>query len=154
MKIGITTFGADGGKSGIGVYVRKTLRALAKLQQEGEASDVPFEIIAHEGEADYFTPVADWSVLRFPTALRSALPNLLWHQVCLPQLCWNRGYDGLFLPAANRRLPFCCPCPTVGTVHDFSLLHIKNKYDAAHDFYVRRVLPMLARRLTQVITVI
>ena len=45
------------------------------------------------------------------------------------------------------------PCPTVGTVHDFSALHVAGKYDAARVFYIRKVLPALMRRLTHVLTV-
>ena len=52
-----------------------------------------------------------------------------------------------------RQLPFVMPCPTVGTVHDLSTLHMAEKYDRAHTFYIRRVLPTLIRRLTHVITV-
>jgi glycosyltransferase involved in cell wall biosynthesis len=41
----------------------------------------------------------------------------------------------------------------VGTVHDFSSLHVAGKYDAAHLIYIKRVLPGLVRRLTEVIAV-
>jgi glycosyltransferase involved in cell wall biosynthesis len=45
------------------------------------------------------------------------------------------------------------PCPTVGTVHDFSILHVPNKYDRFRETYIRRVLPRLVSKLTRVLTV-
>jgi len=59
----------------------------------------------------------------------------------------------LFLPAANRRLPLFCSVPTVGTVHDFSSLHMENKYNPARLFYIKQVLPLMVRKLTRVLTV-
>jgi glycosyltransferase involved in cell wall biosynthesis len=41
----------------------------------------------------------------------------------------------------------------VGTVHDFSSIHVPGKYDRARLFYITRVLPFLVRRLTHVLTV-
>jgi glycosyltransferase involved in cell wall biosynthesis len=65
----------------------------------------------------------------------------------------ERAFDVLFLPAGNRRLPWYVPCPTVGTVHDFSSIHVPGKYDRARMLYITRVLPLLIRRLTHVLTV-
>ena len=39
----------------------------------------------------------------------------------------------------------------VGTVHDFSSIHVKGKYDPFRNFYITRVLPALVRGLTHVI---
>jgi len=50
-------------------------------------------------------------------------------------------------------LPVSLPCPSVGTVHDFSSIHVEGKYDPARMFYIKRVLPFLIRRLTRVLTV-
>jgi len=86
-------------------------------------------------------------------ALRHPLLNVAWHQLALPRWCRKRRYDVLFLPAGNRRLPLGAPCPSVGTVHDFSSLHVEAKYDPARMFYITRVLPFLIRRLTRVIAV-
>jgi glycosyltransferase involved in cell wall biosynthesis len=65
----------------------------------------------------------------------------------------EHNYDVMFFPAGNRRLPGRLSCPTVGTVHDWSSLHVVGKYDAARAYYIRRVLPRLVRQLTHVITV-
>ncbi len=149
MKIGITTFGADGGKSGIGQYLINLLREFSSSFHEDT-----FEVIAHESECEVFAqPTDNFRLCRVSDRLRDPLLNIAWHQLVLPDLCWRRGYDVLFLPAGNRRLPIVAPCPTVGTVHDFSSLHVEQKYDHARMGYIKHVLPRLVRRLTKVITV-
>jgi glycosyltransferase involved in cell wall biosynthesis len=85
--------------------------------------------------------------------MRKPLLNVLWHQTALPRWCRRQKYDVLFLPAGNRRLPISVPCPTVGTVHDFSSIHVKGKYDPFRVFYITRVLPFLIKRLTRILTV-
>jgi glycosyltransferase involved in cell wall biosynthesis len=146
MRTGITTFGCDGNRSGIGHYVANLLPHLAQL---GLAENS--EVLAHERDADFYS--AGLPVKRFSNRFDSPLLNVAWHQTVLPVWCKRRGYDVLFLPAANRRLPASVPCPTVGTVHDFSMLHVDGKYDALRGMYIRKVLPALMRRLTRVLTV-
>ena len=149
MEIGITTFGGDGGKSGISQYLIHLLRQFAVL-----GSEVNFEMFIYENEASLFIPDSkNMSTLCFGNNVRNPILNVGWHQVALPGWCRRRQYDVLFLPAGNRRLPVSVPCPTVGTVHDFSSLHVEGKYDPARMFYITRVLPFLIRRLTRVLTV-
>jgi glycosyltransferase involved in cell wall biosynthesis len=149
MKIGITTFGGDGGKSGISQYIINLLREFLRLESQAD-----FEVFVYENEKDIF--LADqirMHPLCFGGRLRNPALNVAWHQFMLPRWCRKREYDVLFLPAGNRRLPLRAPCPTVGTVHDFSSIHVKGKYDPARMFYITRMLPMLVRRLTRVLTV-
>ena len=149
MKIGITTFGGDGGKSGISQYIINILREFAALEERPD-----FEVIVYEDEKALFVPDPDsMSTICFGDSLRSPVANIAWHQFSLPKLCRKQKYDVLFLPAGNRRLPISLPCPSVGTVHDFSSIHVEGKYDPARMFYIKRVLPFLARRLTRVLTV-
>ena len=149
MKIGITTFGGDGGKSGISQYIINLLRQFAALENE----DL-FEVLVYENEKDLFVENRHgMEALCFGKGISNPVLNVAWHQVGLQRWCRKRDYDVLFLPAGNRRLPLSCPCPTVGTVHDFSTIHVKGKYDPARTFYITRVLPLLIRRLTRVITV-
>jgi glycosyltransferase involved in cell wall biosynthesis len=149
MRIGVTTFGGDGGKSGISQYIIQILRGFAEL-----GGPHAFDVLVYGSEEGIFLPAATHlRALRFPESLRPPLRNLLWHQTALPGWCRRGGYDVLFLPAGNRRLPLRVFCPTVGTVHDFSSLHVKGKYDPARMLYITRVLPLLIRRLTRVITV-
>jgi glycosyltransferase involved in cell wall biosynthesis len=149
MKVGITTFGGDGGRSGISQYIIQLLQEFSR-QPDG----CTFEVIGYGNEKDIFVPPSDSiGYLPFGDHLRSPVRNVFWHQSSLPRLCREHGFDVLFLPAGNRRLPVFAPCPTVGTVHDFSSIHVHGKYDRARMFYISRVLPFLIRKLTHVLTV-
>lgn len=149
MKIGISTFGGDGGKSGISQYIIQLIREFAR-QPEG----CTFEVIGYGDERAVFVPeYGGITHLPFGANLRSPVRNVFWHQTSLPRYCRERAFDVLFLPAGNRRLPLYSPCPTVGTVHDFSSIHVPGKYDRARMLYITRVLPLLIRRLTHVLTV-
>ena len=149
MKVGITTLGCDAGKSGISQYLLRLLREFSSMQGE-----VSFEVIGHPSERGIWlgdgrelpwVDVGNWH--------KSAMVNVAWHQAFLPRLCKRRRYDVLFLPAGNRRVPVTVSCPTVGMVHDFSHLHIENKYDPLHTLYQDHVLPWMIRKLTRVLTI-
>ncbi len=150
MRVGITTFGCDAGRSGIGRYAAQLIRELPRLDPDG---DDEYEVLVHRAERDAFVRETTAAVRELPGRLTHPLADIAWHQSALPAWCALRGYDVLFLPAGNRRLPAWCPCPTVGTVHDFAALHIAGKYDPARVFYIRHVLPALMRRLDHVLTV-
>jgi glycosyltransferase involved in cell wall biosynthesis len=151
IRVGIPSFGTDNGRSGIGSYLRELLIRFDDPRYDDEFS---FELIGPQADRDCYlthTKRIGW----YPTegVDRSPIRNFFWNQLSLPGLCRNRGYDLLFLPAANRRLPGRAPCPTVGTVHDLASLHIADKYDTIHRIFNRRILPALIRRLDQVLTV-
>lgn len=149
MNVGVTTFGGDGGRSGIGRYITQLLRALATLDNGAQ-----WQVAAHADEASVFMPDAPhWKLSALSGRWRSPVANVAWHQLSLPSWCRAGKQDVLFLPAGNRRLPWRCPCPSVGVVHDFSALHVAAKYDPARMFYIKTVLPALIRRLTHVITI-
>lgn len=149
MIIGATTFGADGGKSGIGRYVIQLFRALAE-----EIPGTEWRVAVHPGESSLFMPDSPrWRACPVSPFWDSPLKNIVWHQLALRAFCRGENPAALFLPAANRRLPARCPCPTIGVVHDFSALHVEAKYDPARMFYIRRVLPALIRRLSHVVTI-
>ncbi len=156
MLIGVTTFGGDGGKSGISQYIISLLREFSLLNSIGQNQIDPhqYEVVTFEKEREIFTqPRSAFRTQTVGSRWQNTLANLLWHQTELPSLCREKGYEVLFLPAGNRRLPAYSPCPTVGTVHDFSSLHVAQKYDTAHLLYIKRVLPALVRRLNAVITI-
>lgn len=149
MHLGITTFGADGGTSGIGQYLVQLLKEFAR-----HTEDIRYDVLTYADERHTF--VADdmpLTTVQVSPRVRPPLFNIAWHHLVLPRLCRQRAYDVLFLPAANRRLMHQAPCPTVGTVHDLSALHVQAKYDPARMLYITRVLPRLIQRLTSVITV-
>ncbi len=149
MRVLVTTFGGDGGKSGVSQYIIQFLRHCREL-----APDMTFDVILYEDEKAVYTDhdpaftticQAEW--------LRSATVNIFWHQWGLPSLCRKNKYDVVFIPGGNRRLPWQLPCPTVVTCHDLGILHVPDKYDAIHRFYNLRVLPKLLRRQTHILTV-
>jgi glycosyltransferase involved in cell wall biosynthesis len=148
IKLGYLTFGCDSGKSGIGRYAIELLREMAKFKSELE-----IEVVGFADEKATFTDQIELKWLSINDFHRSPLKNILWHQLNLAAMARKRGWHAIFLPAGNRRLPFYSPVPTIGVVHDFSALHVANKYDQNRMFYIMKVLPMLMRRLTQVITI-
>lgn len=149
MHVGVTTFGGDGGKSGISRYIVQLLAELSKRPWDLEA-----DVLLYEEEKDIFLPAdSPFRAMKYDTSFKSPVKNILWHQTRLGRLSRQKNWDVLFLPAANRRLPLRCPIPTLGTVHDFSAIHMDGKYDRARMFYIKKVLPMLVRRLTRVVTV-
>ncbi len=147
-KVGITSFGTDGGKSGIGSYMYELIQRFDKL------SEFSFELIGPQSDADYYLKgTKNIKFYQVEGADGSPIKNYFWNQRKLPGICKERGYDLLFLPAANRRLTGNAPCPTVGTVHDLASLHLPEKYDFKHAFFNRQMLPRLTRKLNSIITV-
>jgi glycosyltransferase involved in cell wall biosynthesis len=149
MRVLVTTFGGDGGKSGVSQYIIQFLRYCRAL-----APDMTFDVILYEDEKAVYTDHdPEFTTICQAEWLRSASVNILWHQCGLPGLCRKNKYDAVFIPGGNRRLPFRLPCPTVVTCHDLGILHVPDKYDAVHAFYNLRVLPHLLRRQTRILTV-
>lgn len=147
IRVAIPSAGCDGGRSGIGTYLENLLACWA-----GGEGPVEFELVAARSDRDWLKRFGMETVW-LDDMLASPMANLGWMQAGLPALCKSRGYDAVFFPAGNRRLSYSLPCASVGTVHDLSSLHVKAKYDRAHTFYNKRVLPVLIRRLSHVVTV-
>ena len=149
MKVLVTTSGGDGGKSGVSQYIIQLLRHLPSV-----APDMTFDVLLLEEEKaiyvvdpDRIRPVFQSRYFRHP------ITNILWQQTVLPLLCARGGYDVLFVPAGNRRMPYWAPCPSVGTFHDLAIVHIPGKYDRLHNFYNLHVMPVFVRRLSHVIAI-
>ena len=149
MKIGIPTYGCDGGKSGISRYLIELIKAM--VDQRGD--DI-IEVISLPEERGIFVSPDQGIEEICPGGVSPSPPlNILWNLTMLPRLAKKRGYDVLFCPAGNRRLPWRVGCPVVGTIHDFSWLHMSGKYDAFRTFYLTSVLPRLISRLDMGLTV-
>ena len=149
MKIGITTCGCDDGRSGIGKYLIRLLEQFDSLASDNDQID----LIGTKESIDAILP-SKTKIRPIRKSIKyGAIGSILWHQTVLPKLVRSNGYDVLFLPAANRRLPFKVSCPTVGTIHDFSWRHMKDKYDRARIFYLAHVLPKQMSRLDWALTV-
>ncbi len=148
MKLGFLTFGCDSGKSGIGRYAIELLREFASMTSQFDC-----EVVGFADEKAIFLGDSSLRWLNIADFFRSPVRNLMWHQLNCYKMAKARQWDAIFLPAGNRRLPIFAPCPTIGVVHDFSALHIADKYDQARMFYIRHVLPALMQRLTSTITI-
>lgn len=149
MKIGIPTFGCDAGKSGISRYVIELIKAMS--DQRGD--DV-IEVLGLPAENGIFTsPEQGIETFNPPLIVEKPPLSILWHLTMMPHIVKQRGYDVLFCPAGNRRLPWNAPCPVVGTVHDMSWLHLDGKYDRFRTVYLTKLLPALIGRLDKALTV-
>jgi len=149
MKVGIPTYGCDGGKSGISRYVIELTKAMA-AQRGNDAIEV---LALPEERGIFVTPDVDIDEICPPGVAAAPPRNILWHLTTLPRVVRERRYDVLFCPAGNRRLPWRVCCPTVGTIHDFSWLHMSGKYDRLRTLYLTKVLPRMMSRLSFAITV-
>jgi len=148
VRVGVPCFGGDAGRSGIGRYIIQLLGEFADADQEWQ-----FDVPVHISEQDAYLPDhGPLKALPVGEGVRNPLLNVAWHQIVLPRMAHQLGWDVLLLPAGNRRLPVAAPCPMVGVVHDMSSIHVAAKYDPARMFYIKRVLPFLFRRLTMVIS--
>ncbi len=145
-KILVSAMAFDGGKSGISVYIAKTIEALAaknRLDVIILRSDI--EVFPVRSENINFIVISD--------SLKKPVINMLWHLYILPFRIKWKNYDLVFLPAGNRRLFSRYPGFTVTTVHDFSQLHIPGKYDAFRMFYIKRLVPYYLRKIQHIMTV-
>ena len=165
MRLLVSCVPYDGGKSGISVYVREVVAALAAqgheltlLCEPGEelrlvretlddrrgktsrlASDVPCQI----------------PLISAPRWTRRPALSMLWHLFVLP--FWirrHRGdFDGFFICAANRRVCAFSPLPTAATVHDLANFHIPGKYSRLRMFYLAHILPRYAKKAQHLVAV-
>lgn len=149
MRIGVSAFAGDGGKSGISQYMENVVGRLAAIAPE-------HEIVAFVG-ADDEDWVRSWhpaiEVVAYPESVAKPTMNIGWHLTRFPGALRDHHCDIAFMPAANRRLAWRYGVPSLGTVHDFSQLHVPQKYDRLRTLYIMRVLPAMMRRLNRVLAV-
>jgi glycosyltransferase involved in cell wall biosynthesis len=149
MKIGISAFASDAGKSGIGQYMINILRRLPDLSADDE-----YVLFMSESDLEFFdTKHPRVRIVTHPDWVGHPLINIFWHLLILPLMLRKHGCDCVYMPAGNRRLSWWYGCPSLGTVHDLSQLHVAGKYDPFRMFYVCKLLPRMMRRLTHVISV-
>jgi glycosyltransferase involved in cell wall biosynthesis len=149
MKIGISAFAGDSGKSGISQYMKNIFKRLPGLSEEDE-----YVMFMSNSDREHF----DFGhervrIVSLPDWLGNPVVNIFWHLICLPVMLAAYRCDCIYLPAANRRLAWWYGVPSIGTVHDLSQLHVEGKYDPFRMFYCKKVLPFLIRKLDRVISV-
>jgi glycosyltransferase involved in cell wall biosynthesis len=149
MKLGISGFAADGGKSGISQYMINVLQRLPRLD-----TAVRCVIFVPAAERALFEPAPSGSeIVSVPDWMAHPVASILWHLCLYPLLLKRHQCDCAFLPAGNRRLGLWYGVPSVSTIHDLSQLHVDGKYDVLRMFYIRRVLPLMMQRLTRLVSV-
>ncbi|MBQ9338578.1 MAG: glycosyltransferase family 4 protein [Lentisphaeria bacterium] len=138
MRILVSCVPFDHGRSGISVYMRHAVAALAAtghqitLVVEAEAADEP--------------AFAPFEKIIAPRWTRRAVFSMLWHLFILPFRISRRQFDLFYICAANRREIAFRPVPTVAVVHDLAAHRVRGKYDRFRMFYQTRVLPFFIRR--------
>lgn len=149
MRIGISAFAGDAGKSGIGQYLINIIKRLPLISEKD--SFVVF--CPRSAVEDLQLTHPRLEVVTTPDWMEKPVFSILWHLLALPVMLKRHRCECVFLPAGNRRLGWWYPVPSVGTVHDLSQLHVKGKYDRFRMYYVCNLLPRFMRRLTSVISV-
>ena len=149
MRIGISAFAADGGRSGIGQYILNVVSRLPACNEETHVF-----VFAPRRDRDLFDLDQPRITCVF-TADFVSLPvvNILWHLLIFPVLLFRYRIDCAYMPAGNRRLSLFYGVPSVATVHDLSQLHVSRKYDGFRMAYAKHVLPFLFRRLDRIVSV-
>ncbi|MDH3971484.1 MAG: glycosyltransferase, partial [Gammaproteobacteria bacterium] len=149
MKIGISGFAADGGKSGISQYMINVLQRLPRLD-----TAVRCIIFVPAAERALFEPAPSGSeIVSVPDWMAHPVASILWHLCLYPLLLQRHQCDCAYLPAGNRRLGLWYGMPSVSTIHDLSQLHVDGKYDPLRMFYIQRLLPLMMQQLTRVVSV-
>lgn len=145
MRILVSCIPFDGGRSGISVYIRNVVAALARagheltLVLEPEAADEP--------------AFAGFRHIVAPRWTKRAVFSMLWHLFILPYRVRFRDFDLALLCAANRRA-FCrYPVVTAAVVHDLSQYHVPTKYDRFRMFYIKHLLPHFVRKAQTVVAI-
>jgi glycosyltransferase involved in cell wall biosynthesis len=148
MKIGVSAFVMQGGRSGVAAYIRELVRHLQQVDRVNQ-----YDIMMPRRETD----LIELSSSNFHKSLYSGFTanpviNIAWHNTVLPLLGKRKKTDLLHVPS-YRRIPLIKSCPVVATVHDVAALSMDAKYDAARMVYNRRIVPAQIRNADHIITV-
>ena len=167
MRLLVSCIPYDRGKSGISVYVRETVAALAAqgheltlLCEPGEEGFSGHET-ADEGRERSSRLASDVSrqkscrVVLAPGWTRRPALSMLWHLLVLPFWIRRRrnSFDAFFICSANRRVCAWYPLPTVATVHDLANFHVPGKYSRLRMFYLAHILPRFAKKAHHLVAV-
>ena len=140
MKILLSCVPFDGGRSGISVYLKHLVAALAAQGQQ--------LTLILEADAVSFFP--EYPRIVLPRCCRNALVSMLYHLFVLPFRIRFREFDMMILGAANRRALCRYPIFTAAVVHDLSQYHVPTKYDPFRMFYIKHLLPHFVRKAQSV----
>lgn len=145
MRILFSCVPFDNGKSGISVYMRHVVSALAD-----EGHDLT--LVIEKGMQNFF-PEAKQFIVAPDIVTRKAVLSMLWHLFILPFKIRRGQFDLIVIGAANRRMLSFSRVPVIPVIHDLSQYHIDGKYDLFRTFYIKKVLPFFVRRSKKVIAI-
>ena len=137
MRILVSCIPFDHGRSGISVYTRHTVAALAEAGHQ-----LTLIVEAESADEPAFAP---FEKIIAPRWTGRAVFSMLWHLFLLPFRIKREKYDLFFICAANRRVTAFRPVPTAAVVHDLAAHRVQGKYDRFRMFYQTRVLPFFIR---------
>ncbi|MBR3085570.1 MAG: glycosyltransferase family 4 protein [Kiritimatiellae bacterium] len=148
MRLLVSCIPYDGGRSGISVYIRETVRSLISQGHE-------LTLLVEPGADAAAIAGGPVKSVQAPRWTRRPALSMLWHLLALPRRMRRRrgDFDGFFLCAANRRVCRSYPLPTVATVHDLANFHIPGKYSPLRMLYLARILPFFAKRAQRLVAV-
>ncbi len=148
MRLLVSCIPYDGGRSGISVYIRETVRSLISQGHE-------LTLLVEPGADAAAIAGGPVKSVQAPRWTRRPALSMLWHLLALPRRMRRRrgDFDGFFLCAANRRVCRSYPLPTAATVHDLANFHIPGKYSPLRMLYLARILPFFAKRAQRLVAV-
>ena len=148
LRVGITTSIIQRGKTGVAQYVFALVKSLLEHADEHD-----FVLFVLEEDVPLFAFAAErMQIVPVPEKWRSAVKNILWHQLFLPGLAKRLKLDVLHVPS-YRRMLWRKPCALISTIHDLAPFHISGKYDPLRMFYGRVVVKRLARRQDGIVAI-
>lgn len=148
MKIGISGFAFDKGRSGVSEYINQAL-----LNIPPDVTDVLLFIPSYE------LPFLSEKIKKTGLKIQSiSLPDvkiveLIFHYFIFPFYLKYFGVDCLYLPAGNRRLSYYPFGKTVTTFHDLSQYHVEGKYDHLRTFYIKFFIPFFLNRVDKIFAI-
>ncbi len=151
MRIAVTLGGTDGGRSGLGSYVKAVLPELSRLAWR--SGDELVALGSSEELAAYAQALADVETRTTPRLVAHPGANALWYLVASGIAARSAAADVVLYPAANRRAGAVSPLPSVAVVHDLGQLHVPEKYDALRMAYTRHALLRVLRRATRLVAI-
>ncbi|MEW6359809.1 MAG: glycosyltransferase family 1 protein [Planctomycetota bacterium] len=145
MRIGLDALLLGRFDSGVEIYLRSLIRALARADSENEY------IIYLTRDADPPDTEGNprFTLRRAPFRSGRRLARILWEQVCLPRIIRRDGLDVFHAP--GYVMPLLCPAPTVATIHDVIALtrpELCKRSNAAH---YRLLMPPTIRKARKVV---
>ncbi|MDB6077262.1 MAG: hypothetical protein JWO82_1009 [Akkermansiaceae bacterium] len=147
MKVLLSGGMIQGGRSGVGRYVICLAEALV-----AEQPDVELHVAGLDEDRALFPFIPDERWLSIPPSFARGPLNLAWHQIFLPKLLTQGGFDVVHIPSYRRMLAFS-PIPQVATIHDCAPFVLRGKYDAFRGFFGRGMVPAIARQVPRIIAV-